>query len=162
MTNHSSIGYLPSIIGYSRLCAASWCNSSIPDFDPDGPGAIADRDSEGNGKIRLHHMVEKSREFRDEFRTATEQSLPKPAYGTLVFINNCPYPVTLRVNGTAYYTIYAFSSMEIRVPRGTATTELVGYEAPKNWFVGAPDFMQRIVINSNAYGVSPLFGYAPF
>jgi hypothetical protein len=38
----------------------------------------------------------------------------------------------------------------VDVPVGTLTTELVGYEAAKNWTVGPPNYHQGITITRTA------------
>jgi hypothetical protein len=67
--------------------------------------------------------------------------------GTVYVSNEMSSEQTLKVNG-AYYRIpphttnYRIES----VPVGTLTTELVGYESPKNWTIAAPHYQQRIKI----------------
>jgi hypothetical protein len=121
---------------------------------------IARTDSKGHEVLRLPAIMEKSPEFRGEFAAAVRQSLPAaPPAGTIRVENNMLTGQWLRINGVDQW-IAPYSAVDIPVPTGTATTELVGYESPKNWFIGPPNFVQRILINPNPYAVAPVAAYA--
>jgi hypothetical protein len=36
--------------------------------------------------------------------------------------------------------------VNVFVPTGTATTRLIGFEATKTWWIGTPDYVQRVII----------------
>jgi hypothetical protein len=51
----------------------------------------------------------------------------------------------MEVNGTAT-GIAPHTTSHIIVPAGKAFTRLVGFEGTKTWWVGSPDYVQRVVI----------------
>jgi hypothetical protein len=69
--------------------------------------------------------------------------------GTVRVANRMNVGYDLLVNRTRYY-IPANSTKDVSVPVGSVTTELVGYESPKNWTVAAPDYSQDVVIGPRA------------
>jgi hypothetical protein len=69
--------------------------------------------------------------------------------GTVRVANRMNVGYDLLVNRARYY-IPANSTKEVSVPVGSVTTELVGYESPKNWTVAAPDYVQDVIIGPRA------------
>jgi hypothetical protein len=74
---------------------------------------------------------------------AVNDSMPRT--GTLHVRNRMASSQVLRVNGNSYQ-IAALSSLDVSVPTGTVTTELVGYEAPKLAAITPPTYEQEVVI----------------
>jgi hypothetical protein len=105
--------------------------------------AIHGRDSSGNPYLNLTSIMEKSPEGRRQVAQAVRDSMPQR--GTLRVNNQMATGQYLLVNGRQEY-IPAFTTTAIDVAVGTVTTELVGYEGPKNWTVGPPNYVQAIDI----------------
>jgi hypothetical protein len=82
-------------------------------------------------------------QFRDELANAVHDVIRQR--GTLRVENRSGIEHRLLINGSEH-RIPALRIVEIDVPVGTLTTELVGYEAPKNWTVGPPNYQQAITI----------------
>jgi len=121
---------------------------------------IAENDPNGKPVVAIRALMNKSDKFHNEFSIAVRESLPsKPQYGTLRVENNMTTGQWLRVNGVSQW-VGPLSAVDIFVPIGTATTELVGYEAAKTWWVGPPNYVQRIVINPRQYYSLPVTWYA--
>lgn len=94
--------------------------------------------------------------FRKDLADAVGDVLPRQ--GTLHIRNTMSTTQTITVNGQEYQ-IPAGDQLVVNVPVGTATTELVGFEAPRNWTISSPTNEERIVI-----GPAParrVAGYAP-
>lgn len=94
--------------------------------------------------------------FRKDLADAVDQVLPRQ--GTLHVRNAMGTTQTIAVNGQEYQ-VPAGDQLVVNVPVGTVTTELVGFEAPRNWSIGPPTNDERIVI-----GAAPerrVAGYAP-
>jgi hypothetical protein len=106
--------------------------------------AVSARDTDGTVVPRLRSAMQKSPQFRQEMTDVVLKAMPRT--GTLVIENNMPAAQLLRINGQSRW-IGGYSTVRLQMPAGTVSTELVGYEAAKNWLIGSPDFMQRIVIN---------------
>jgi hypothetical protein len=68
------------------------------------------------------------------------------AWGVIEIQNNMADWEYMEVNGTAT-GIAPHTTSHIIVPAGKATTRLVGFEATKTWWVGAPDYFQRVIVN---------------
>lgn len=66
--------------------------------------------------------------------------------GTLVVENRMDSGFRLLLNNQTYIDIGPRETKRIPVELGTITTELVGFESPKNWSVGPPNYEQSIVI----------------
>ncbi len=110
-------------------------------------GQIARRDRDGNHILAIDKMRKDSKEFQNEFTGAVRESFaPVQQQGLLHVTNLMGYAIYLKVEGL-YYWIQPYTNVDIVVPLGMVTTELVGYESPKNWWIGAPDYTRRIVIN---------------
>jgi hypothetical protein len=105
--------------------------------------AISRRDSTGSPIPAIRSNMDNSRDFRREMSNAVHRSIRRQ--GTVTINNGTPSDQYLRVNHTEY-RIPASSSRDVKVPVGTVTTELTGWEAPKNWTVGAPHYKQVINI----------------
>lgn len=96
--------------------------------------------------LNLRSMMNNNQNFRDEMRDVVRDSLPvPPTYGWIIVKNRMYSGVWMRVNQESRY-ISPGAEEYFRVPVGTATAQLLGYESPKNWFVGAPTYSQRIII----------------
>ncbi len=91
-------------------------------------------------------------EFRDELAGAVHNAIRRR--GMLRVENKSAVEHRLLVNGTAY-RVPALRTVEVDVPAGTLTTELVGYEPPKNWNVGPPNYRQAITITPT--GATPVY-----
>lgn len=66
--------------------------------------------------------------------------------GTVQIENRMATWQYLEINGDAT-GIAPLSRVNIYVPADTATTRLVGYETTKTWWVGAPDYFQKVIIS---------------
>jgi len=110
--------------------------------------ATTTRDPAGKPILNLRGLVS-SREGREELASALEAPGVLRDRGTLLVENRMPTRQTLKVNAR-YYDVNADSTLSIDVPVGTVTTQLVGYEAPKNWTVCAPSYEQRVIIGPAA------------
>jgi hypothetical protein len=66
--------------------------------------------------------------------------------GTLRILNKMPNDQRIQVNG-GDYDVRAGETLVINdMPTGTFTTELVGWEAPRNWSIAPPTYEQTITI----------------
>ena len=90
--------------------------------------------------------MERSTTFRQEVSEAVHDVLRRQ--GALRIENQTAVGHTIRVinTGRSVYIPPGGISDAIDVPVGTVSTELVGYEAPRNWTIGPPDYEQRIRI----------------
>ncbi len=107
---------------------------------------IAKRISQPNGPERYIVDIRgnlQSPTFRNELSDAVNEVLPRE--GKLHIHNRMSTTQTLTVNRKDYQ-IAPGDRLVVTVPVGTVTTELVGFEAPRNWTIGAPTFEERIVI----------------
>lgn len=87
--------------------------------------------------------------FRNELSDAVNEVLPRQ--GKLHVRNTMETTQTLVVNRQEY-RIAPGDRLTVTVPVGSVTTELVGFEAPRNWTIAPPTFEERIVIGpSTAY-----------
>jgi hypothetical protein len=87
--------------------------------------------------------------FRNELSDAINEVLPRQ--GKLHVRNTMETTQTLMVNRQEY-RIAPGDRLTVTVPVGSVTTELVGFEAPRNWTIAPPTFEERIVIGpSTAY-----------
>jgi hypothetical protein len=74
-----------------------------------------------------------------------EQALNRST-GTLYVRNNMASGYYLRINGKSKFFAPG-EAPPMQVPAGTLITELEGYERPRNWTIGPPNFAQTIEIN---------------
>ncbi|HUT94418.1 MAG TPA: hypothetical protein VMY37_33480 [Thermoguttaceae bacterium] len=97
--------------------------------------------------------MERSTAFRQEVSAAVHEVLRRQ--GTLRIENQTAVGHTIRVVNTdrSVYIPPGGISAPIDVPVGTVSTELVGYEAPRNWTIGPPDYEQRITIKPTSGSV---------
>lgn len=80
-------------------------------------------------------------------------SLPPPPpaqpdsanWGVVKIENNMTTWQQVEVNGFPY-GVAPLRTVSVIVPAGRATTRLVGFEGTKSWWVGSPDYAQRVVI----------------
>ncbi len=106
---------------------------------------IAEQDNAGNYVPAIRANMAKSPEFRQAMSAVVHEAMRRE--GTLRVQNQTGIGVQLRVNNDKTYYIAPYSTHpDIPVPVGTLTTELVGYEPPKNWTIGAPHYFQQINI----------------
>ena len=68
-----------------------------------------------------------------------------PTWGVVKIENNMTTWQQIEVNGFPY-GVAPLRTVDVIVPVGRATTRLVGFEATKSWWVGAPNYVQRVVI----------------
>jgi hypothetical protein len=123
--------------------------------------AISGSDPSGNRVLSLRANMRKSPQFAREVRDAVHDSMSRT--GQLFIENQMGSSYELKVNGQ-YHNIPAYTrSYEVRgLHVGTLTTELVGYESPKNWTLAPPHYVQRIVIapsNSRYTALRPVLDY---
>lgn len=101
--------------------------------------SISRQDSQGQFLPRLDANMANP-EFAEEFRTAIKKA--QPTTGTLVIRNTLPYDQAIIVNGEQH-TVVAQAYLTIRLPVGNVETRIPGGQNV-NWFIGAPEFTQRI------------------
>jgi hypothetical protein len=105
---------------------------------------ISRQDSQGNRVLSLRNIMDNSKDFQQEMSSAVHDSMKTS--GTLRINNKTLGGKYVRVNGAQYY-LPAGAVQEITVPVGSVMTELVGWESPKTWTVGPPNYLQSIDIN---------------
>ena len=86
--------------------------------------------------------MESSAGFRDEFRSAVEQSLQKG--GLFSIINRSHESQQVTVNRITY-TIGVGDTLQLQVPVGNVITQLPSGEA-RNWTLAAPNYRETIEI----------------
>jgi len=106
--------------------------------------AVAERGSEGDPILSLRSNMEKNPELRDEFGKLVNESIRNE--GEIKVHNKTATWQTLKVNTRGLLPVGQGEIKVMKVPVGTVTTELVGLESPKNWTVGAPNYLQSINI----------------
>ena len=117
-------------------------------------GQIAQEVAQADGGTLLvpdiRGNMERSPQFREEVSNAVHDVLRQR--GTLRIENQTGVGHTVRVVnlGRSVYIPPGGISDPIDIPVGTLSTELVGYEAPRNWNVGPPNYEQRIRITQTA------------
>lgn len=89
---------------------------------------------------------DRSPAFREEFSRAVDQSVRERQWGTLRIRSEIGTGQWVLVNGNISRYVPPFGAITLDVPVGNASVELPGYEAPKNWAVGPPNYEQGIVI----------------
>jgi hypothetical protein len=105
---------------------------------------ISRQDSQGNRVLSLRNIMDNSKDFQQEMSTAVHDSMKTS--GTMRINNKTLGGKYVRVNGTQYY-LPAGAVQDVTVPVGSVMTELVGWESPKTWTVGPPNYLQSIDIN---------------
>jgi hypothetical protein len=68
-----------------------------------------------------------------------------PTWGIVRIENQMADWMHMEVNGFPY-GVAPRRTLDVMVPVGEATTRLVGFEEAKTWRVGAPDYVQRVLI----------------
>jgi hypothetical protein len=106
--------------------------------------SISRQDSQGNHVLSLQSIMDNSKDFQQEMSTAVHGSMK--ATGTMRINNKTLTGKYVRVNGTQYF-LPAGSVQDVNVPVGSVMTELVGWESPRTWTVGPPNYLQSIDIN---------------
>jgi len=101
--------------------------------------SISRQDSQGQFLPRLDANMANP-EFAEEFRAAIKKA--QPTTGALVIRNTLPYDQAIIVNGEQY-TVVSQAYLTIRLPVGNVETRIPGGQNV-NWFIGAPEFTQRI------------------
>jgi polyhydroxyalkanoate synthesis regulator phasin len=104
---------------------------------------------------RLRALEEGGRRpiYETTLRQVTPPSPPAPppsqpdakSWGIVRIENNMTTWQQLEVNGFPY-GVAPLRTVDVVVPAGKATTRLIGFEGTKTWWVGAPDYVQRVVI----------------
>lgn len=127
--------------------------------------AITKKGSDGRDLVDVNAIMDSS-SGRQEMAAAVHESLRRR--GTLRVENRMDVGYHFLVNGTREY-IPGRSTLEFNVPVGTVTTELEGYESPRNWSVGPPDYVHDVVISPRASRsvvlpapILPSYYYDPF
>jgi Ni,Fe-hydrogenase III component G len=103
---------------------------------------IVDEDGRDMIVLNVRGQMDSSPTFRQDMSDAVHASLHRQ--GVLVIENRMGTGQYLLVNRKREYI--PAGTTRIPVPVGTVTTELEGYESPKNWTIGAPNYEQKIVI----------------
>jgi len=85
----------------------------------------------------------RSNSFRQELQQSVNEVIPET--GTLQVSNEMDSGYFLYVNRREEW-IPARSTKTFTVPTGTLTTELRGFEQPKNWTIGPPNYSQQVII----------------
>jgi hypothetical protein len=106
--------------------------------------AISRLNRDGIYTPAIKSIMDNSPSFSKEMKDVVNKSIR--THGTLLIENKMNLAQSLRVNGQDY-RIPAKSKLNVPVPVGTVTTELVGYEAPKHLTVSPPTYFQRVVIS---------------
>jgi hypothetical protein len=119
-------------------------------------GVIAEPDGQELRVPNILGNMEKSPQFREQVSEAVHDVLAQE--GTLTIENQTDVWQKLRVanTGRSYDIPPRTALAPITVPVGTISTELVNYEAPRNWTVGPPNYEQRIVIKPASASISTL------
>jgi hypothetical protein len=105
-------------------------------------GKIARR-VDGTYVPNVARAIADSPSFRTEMQNVVHGSMKTT--GMLRIRNWMSTPQAVRVNGYLF-RVEAMQSLELRVPTGTVTTELVGYEAPKHLSITPPAYEQELII----------------
>jgi hypothetical protein len=123
-------------------------------------GQIAKRVSRPDGEdayvLSIMDNMQRSPEFRQEMDRAVHDSMRRQ--GTLAIENQMDTYQTVRVNN-ATYQVAPHGNLNLEVPVGTVTTELVGYEQEKHWTLGPPNYQIQIGIRPNY--AQPVYVDAP-
>ena len=102
--------------------------------------------SDGNGNYAINLLGNMQQpEFRQEFEDAVHKSIRQR--GTLRIKNNMAFSQNMLINNKKQIYVPPYGTIDVDVPVGTLTTELLGHEAPKNWTITAPNYYHEIVIN---------------
>ena len=68
-----------------------------------------------------------------------------PSWGVVKIENNMTTWQEIEVNGFPY-GVAPLRTVQVIVPAGSVTTRLVGFEGTKSWWIGAPDYVRRLII----------------
>ncbi|MHC4399609.1 MAG: hypothetical protein ACYTG0_08010 [Planctomycetota bacterium] len=104
------------------------------------------RGGQGGYMLAVRNLMQKE-QFREDLSGAIHELIRQR--GTLRVDNKSGVSHQMRVNGRIY-PIPAGRAVDIEVPVGTVTSELIGYERAKNWMVGPPNYFQSITITPTA------------
>jgi hypothetical protein len=113
-------------------------------------GEIAASVPDGAGQSRYVPRMKanmENKDFRKEMKEVVRMSMDEQ--GTLVIRNKTDTAKSVRIRATGKETtvnVPAGTEARVQVPVGTVSTELLGYEGPKNWMLGPPNNMQKIDI----------------
>jgi hypothetical protein len=102
-------------------------------------GAIAKKVSQGDGDTWVPDIRRawENADFRQDMRLAVHDSMDRR--GTVTIRNKTAVGQTLLVNNSQYVYVPAGENRTVGdIPVGTISTELVGYEGPRNWTLSAP------------------------
>lgn len=107
--------------------------------------------------------MDKSPQFRGEMKEAVRNSMDQQ--GTMLVRNRTAGDKWIRIRGNGVdKTVYVAGGAVVResVPVGTLTTELLGYEGPRNWTIAPPNNAQTIdILPAPAVVPSPPVYYEP-
>ena len=114
-------------------------------------GAIAKKVTQSDGDTWVPNINRawENEQFRQDMSRAVHGSMDRQ--GTVWIHNKSAVGHTLLVNNSHY--VYVGPGQDHRVEGlsvGTISTELVGYERPRNWSLGPPDYEQHINIVPNS------------
>jgi len=111
-------------------------------------GRIVKKDGLGNSIIAIGELTKQSSEFKEDLRKAVREVTqpPPPPWGTVRIDNRMLSWQYLDVNGIGHW-VGPLSYLDVNVPAGWATIRLVQYEPAKNWWVGAPNYFQTVIID---------------
>lgn len=121
-------------------------------FDQDAKlGAIAKKVSQSDGDTWVPDISRawENEQFRQDMSRAVHDSMDRQ--GTVWIHNKTAVGHTILVNNSQY--VYVGPGQDRRVEGltvGTISTELVGYERPRNWSLGPPDYEQHVNIVPNS------------
>lgn len=116
--------------------------------------SVTEQTSGGNWVPNILGNMQNQPEFSQQMDRAVNESIHTS--GEVIVTNHMGSWQTIVVNGQ-YRSIAPTTSSIFKVPVGTVTTQLPGYESAKNWTVGAPNYKQHINIrprHSTYYGPS--------
>ena len=109
---------------------------------------IVKTDGAGNATVAIGRVT-----TDPQFSSAVDEAVGKaisrltpPAWNTVRIDNRMLTSQYIEVNGGGHW-IAPQSILDVEVPAGWATTRLVGYEAAKSWWLGTPNYIQRVIID---------------
>ncbi len=111
-------------------------------------GQIATQDNSGRWIPAIGKAKDNS-QFKDDFRDAVRDAIPSvvPQLGKVRIENRMPNLQHIRVNGADHW-VGPGNSLDVIVPAGSATTQLVDYEGTKNWRLDATNnYFQTVIID---------------
>ena len=114
-------------------------------------GAIAKKVSEGGGDTWVPDIsgAWQNQEFQQDMRRAVHDSMDRQ--GTVWIHNKTTVGHTVLVNHSQYVYVGPGQDRSVEgLSVGTISTELLGYERPRNWTLGPPNYEQHVDIVPNS------------